>query len=239
LLVSGIGGLAVVLLALMAAPSLTDGELAGQGLPYVITAVFGDPLGRIFLADVAVAVIVCTLTIQAGTIRLIFAMARDNALPWSGRLSRVNKRTGTPVAAAIVSGVLAAGLLLLNLGNPSVFTAITGTSVVVVYLAYLMVTGPLLIRRLRGKMPAEPGLFSLRGWALPVNIAAAAYGALMIVNIGWPRAAIYDVAGTGEWWLLLFPIEFVAAALLIGWAYWRFATRTATAVAPVPVLEEG
>jgi hypothetical protein len=63
---------------------------------------------------------------------------------------------------------------------------------------------------------------------LPINIAAVAYGLLMIVNIAWPRAEIYDLAETGSWWALLFPMEFVAAAALIGWFCWR---RTS----PVPV----
>ncbi|WP_290057490.1 amino acid permease [Amycolatopsis solani] len=229
-LVSGIGGLAVVLTALMAAPSLTDGQLAGHGLPYVITAVFGDTLGRVFLADVAIAVVVCTLTIQTGTVRLIFAMARDGALPGSARLSSVNPRTGTPVAPALVSGVLAIALLLLNVGNPTLFSTITGTSVVVVYLAYLLVTGPLLVARLRGRFPAEPGRFSLGRWGVPLNGAAVLYGVAMVVNIGWPRAEIYDVAGSGAPWMLLFPIEFVGGALVIGWLCWL-------RLRPAPALE--
>lgn len=222
LLISGVGALAVVLVALMAAPSLTDGNLAGRGLPYVITSVFGETFGRIFLADVAVAVVVCTLTIQTGTIRLFYAMARDNALPFSARLSRVNERTGTPIAPAVVSGALAIALLLLNLGNSTLFATITATSVVLVYLAYLLVTTPLLGKRLRKQFPApQPGWFSLGRWALPVTIAAVAYGALMIVNIAWPRGEIYDLAGTGSIWMLLFPIEFVVVAVLVGWLYWR------------------
>ncbi|WIX97734.1 amino acid permease [Amycolatopsis mongoliensis] len=235
-LVSGIGGLAVVITALMAAPSLTDGQLAGHGLPYVITAVFGDPLGRVFLADVAVAVVVCTLTIQTGTVRLVYAMARDGALPASTRLSSVSSRTGTPVAPALVSGGLAIGLLLLNFGNPTLFSTITGTSVVVVYLAYLLVTGPLLVNRLRGRFPAEPGLFSLGRWGVPVNGAAVLYGIAMIVNIAWPRPEIYDVTGSGAPWMLLFPIEFVGGALVIGWLC---RPRPRRAPALEPVLERG
>jgi amino acid transporter len=239
LLVSGIGGLAVVLFALMAAPSLTDGQLAGQGLPYVITAVFGTTLGPVFLADVAVAVVVCTLTIQTGTIRLIYAMARDGALPGSRRLAKVNPRTGTPVAPAVLSGVLAIGLLLLNLGNPTVFSTITATSVVIVYLAYLLVTGPLLSKRLRKRLPAgQSGWFSLGRWAIPINVAAVVYGFAMIINIAWPRGEIYDLGGTGSPWMLLFPIEFVAAALLIGWLCWlrvRPSAETAAAAVPEPV----
>jgi amino acid transporter len=206
----------------MAAPSLTDGQLAGQGLPYVITAVFGSTLGPIFLADVAVAVVVCTLTIQTGTIRLIYSMARDGALPGSRRLAKVNSRTGTPVAPAVLSGALAIGLLLLNLGNPTVFSTITATSVVIVYLAYLLVTGPLLAKRIRGQVPApKEGWFSLGRWGILANAVAVLYGLAMIVNIAWPRAEIYDLAGTGSPWMLLFPIEFVAAALLVGWVCWR------------------
>jgi urea carboxylase system permease len=222
LLVSGIGGLAVVLFALMAAPSLTDGRLGGQGLPYVITAVFGGTLGPVFLADVAVAVVVCTLTIQTGTIRLIYAMARDGGLPGSRRLAKVSPRTSTPVGAALLSGVLAILLLLLNLGNPTVFSTITATSVVIVYLAYLLVTGPLLVKRLRKRLPvARSGWFSLGRWGTLINTAAVGYGLAMIVNIAWPRAEIYDLGGTGSPWMLLFPIEFVAVALLIGWLCWR------------------
>lgn len=233
LLVSGVGGLAVVLFALMAAPSLTDGALAGQGLPYVITAVFGDLLGKVFLVDVAVAVVVCTLTIQTGTVRLMYAMARDNALPFSRKLAAVHPRTGTPVLAAVVCGAVAIGLLLLNVGNAGIFSAITATSVVVVYLAYLLVTTPLLLNRLRGKVPVpEAGQFSLKRWGLPINIAAVAYGLLMIVNIAWPRAEIYDVAGSGSLWALLFPLEFVVAAIVVGW-FCRRATLSTTPLAPV------
>ncbi|RJQ82016.1 amino acid permease [Pseudonocardiaceae bacterium YIM PH 21723] len=223
--VSGIGGLAVLLCALMAAPSLTDGQLAGKGLPYVITSVFGDGLGRIFLADVAVAVVVCTLAVQTGAIRLMYAMARDRALPGSARLSRVSPRTGTPALPALLTGAVAIGLLVVNLGNPTLFGAITGTSVVIVYLAYLLVTAPLLVARLRGPLPEHPEYFSLGRWGLPVNVAAVGYGLLMMLNIGWPRPEIYDVAGTGSMLMLLFPVEFVLVALIVGRLCWRSAVR--------------
>ncbi|MBB5804719.1 urea carboxylase system permease [Saccharothrix ecbatanensis] len=225
LLVSGVGGLLVVLFALMAAPSLTDGRLGLEGLPYVITAVFGDVAGRIFLVDVAIAVVICTLTIQTGTVRLLFAMARDGALPGSARLAKVHPRTGTPVLPAVVCGAVAIGLLLLNVGNAGIFSAMTATSVVVVYLAYLLVTVPLLGHRLRGTATTDG--FSMGRWGLVVNIGAVVYGLAMVVNIAWPRAEVYDLGGTGSWWALLFPLEFVAAAVLVGWVAWRRTRRPA------------
>ncbi len=55
---------------------------------------------------------------------------------------------------------------------------------------------------------------------------------MMIVNIAWPRAEIYDLAGTGSAWALPFPLEFVGAALLIGLLCRR--RRTALVPSPVP-----
>ncbi|MFI9824363.1 amino acid permease [Streptomyces sp. NPDC052013] len=226
LALSGMIGLALLLLSLMAAPSLTDGELATIGLPYIIASVFDETLGKILLADVALAVMVCTLTIQTGTVRLFYAMGRDGMLPCSTFLAKVNARTGAPVWPAVISGVLASGMLLVNLGNPTLFAVLTGTSVVVVYMAYLLITAPLLLQRLRGRYPsAEPGQFSLTRYGLAINLAAVTYGLLMAVNIAWPRHEVYDPAGSGQWWSLLFPVEFVAAATCAGWMCWLFKRR--------------
>ena len=57
------------------------------------------------------------------------------------------------------------------------------------YLAYLCVTGPLLLRRLRGTWPTpEHGpYFSLGRWGMLVNVFAVVYGAIVAFNIAWPR----------------------------------------------------
>lgn len=113
-------------------------------------------------------------------------MTRDGQLPLSRRLARVNPRTSMPSAPAVVVGVLAAGLLLL---------------------AYAMVTGPLLVARLRGRLTTdgtdETGnrLFSLGRWREPVNALALLYGLVMTVNLARPRGG-YDPAG-GHWCFLV------------------------------------
>ena len=43
----------------------------------------------LFLADVVFAVFVCALAVHAGTVRLVFAMARDNNLPFATWLGHV------------------------------------------------------------------------------------------------------------------------------------------------------
>ncbi|MFJ8362528.1 amino acid permease [Streptomyces sp. NPDC093984] len=232
-----LGGL-IVLGGILAAPSLTDGRLGTDGLSYVLTSSLGDGVGRVLLADVVVAIAVATLAIQTAACRMLFSMARDGRLPFARRLARVNPRTGMPSAPAVVVGVLATALLLLDFASPDAFLAIGTTCIVMLYLAYAMVTGPLLLRRLRGGFPAggtdEVGapLFSLGRWGIPVNALALLYGLLMTVNLAWPRAAVYDPTG-GHWYFRWFTLLFLTATVAVGAAYRAFRRRTPVS-APVP-----
>ncbi len=111
-------------------------------------------------------------------------------------------------------GVVALAILVVNVGQAQLFAVITSVAVVVVYLAYLLVTVPLLVRRCQG-WPVQRGTsaeraFRLGRWGVPVNAAAVLYGAAMVVNIAWPRGAVYDPAGSGQWYLRYF------AELLVG-----------------------
>jgi urea carboxylase system permease len=228
LTVAGVGGALVLLAGLMAAPSLTDGNLSTVGLPYVLTSQLSDPVAKVLLVDVAIAICVCTLAIQTAATRMMFSMSRDGALPFSDRLARVSARTGAPILPAIVVGLLAAGLLAVNVGDPSVFTALTSVCIVMLYLAYLMVTVPLLFRRMRGwSASSDAGGFSLGRFGIAVNAVAVVYGGLMVMNIGWPRASVYDVAG-GHWYLQWFAPLFVAATLLVGGLAFAATRRGAT-----------
>ncbi|GAA1193321.1 amino acid permease [Pseudonocardia alaniniphila] len=211
LLVSGIGGALMLLTALMAAPSLTDGRLATEGLPYVMTAVLGTFWGKVLLIDVAIAIVVCTLAIQTAGSRLVFSMARDGQLPAATHLAHVDPRRGTPVWPSVVIGALAVGLLAINIGNAALFTTLSSVCIVMIYLAYLLVSVPTLIARLRGRFTAnEPGLFSLGRWGVPINIVAVLYGAAMVVNLSWPRSEVYDPTGEHPW------LTFSAPAVVIG-----------------------
>lgn len=220
-LASGLGGGFLIVAALMAAPSLTDGKLGVEGLPYVLTSRLGTTTGKLLLLDVAFAVCVCTLAIQTAAARMIFSMARDHVLPFSAQLATVSPRTGTPLLATVVPGVGAAVCLLVNVGNAGLFLGLASVCIMLLYIAYLMVTVPLLLRRLKGRaLPDgvdEDGrpLFSLGRAGLAINVVAVAYGALMTVNLAWPRASVYDPAGEG-WYLHYLPLLAVGVTAVAG-----------------------
>jgi urea carboxylase system permease len=241
LVVSGIGGALLLIAALMAAPSVSDGNLSTGGLPYVLTSRLGTGVGKALLIDVAVAIAVCTLAIQTAATRLSFSMSRDGVLPWSARLATVNKRTGTPILPAVLIGVVSIAILFVNIGQAQLFTAVTGVSVVVVYSAYLLVTVPLLVRRLAGwpgTAHDDPAAtrFSLGRAGIAINALAVLYGLFMAVNIAWPRAAVYDPAG-GHWYLTWFAELFLAGVLVVGALAYLARNRQTRAAAPAgPVV---
>jgi amino acid transporter len=200
----------------MSVPNLKDPMIGNSsgGLQYIVEQVMWGPLGKIFLACIVVAVTVCALAVHTAAIRLTFAMARDNALPFGERLAKVNAKTQTPIIPAILIGVIASLILVVNVGQPKIFTVLTAIAVIMIYLAYLMVTGPLLMKRLHGQWPpadlAAGGYFTMGRWGLLVNIVAVAWGAGMALNLAWPREAVYGSPWYNTWG------AFVYIAIILG-----------------------
>jgi urea carboxylase system permease len=217
-----IGGL-ILLFAILAAPDLADPAIGENGLQYIILAVLGGPIGSVFLVTVVIAVTVCALAVHTAGIRLMFAMARDNALPAAARLAKIDPKRKTPVIPAILIGVVAVLILVVNIGSPEIFTAVTSVAIIMIYIAYLLVTGPMLVKRLRGQYGPDAkaaGYFTLGRWGLPVNIVAVVWGALMALNLAWPREDVY-----GEGLLAWTAFIFIGAVVLIGLAWYRFKGR--------------
>lgn len=214
-----IGG-AILVFAVMAAPNLQDpalGESSG-GLQYIVEQVMWGPLGKIFLACIVIAVTVCCLAVHTAAIRLTFAMARDNALPFGERLATVNPKTQTPIVPAVTIGIIAVIILVLNIANTQIFTVLTSIAIIMIYLAYLMVTGPMLKKRLQGQWPpkdlAEGGYFTMGRWGLPVNIFAVVWGVGMALNLAWPRAAVYGEPWYNTWGAFVYIGVILSAGLL-------------------------
>ncbi|WP_405164132.1 amino acid permease [Nocardia sp. NBC_01499] len=199
-----IGG-AILVFAVMAAPDLDDPQIGSSsgGLQHIVEEVMWGPLGTIFLCCIVIAVTVCSLAVHTAAIRLTFAMARDNALPFGEKLARVHPKTQTPVVPAILIGVLAALILVVNIGQPKIFTVLTSIAIIMIYLAYLMVTGPMLKKRLRGQWPpkelAEGGYFTMGRWGIVVNIIAVVWGVGMALNLAWPRQSVYGTPWYNTW----------------------------------------
>ena len=196
---AGLAGFLVILFGEMSVPNIHASQLGTSGLPYLVKATLGGTIGNVFLIDSLIAITVCSLAVHAGGIRMIFTMGRDNRLPYASAIAKVHGKSKTPLVPSIVIGVITILLLVLNVGNQRAFFVLISDAIIMFYLAYMCVTGPLLIARLRGKWPTpEHGpYFKLGRWGLPVNLLAVIFQIGVMVNLAWPRPAVY---GADHWY---------------------------------------
>ncbi len=243
-----IGGV-FLLATLMAIPNLSTAVKGAWGPVNIIEANFSHPFATIYLLVVSAAIFVCCLSILAATIRLAFGMARDNNLPFSRPLARVSPRLHTPVWTCVVVGLIAAIPFIQFAGATTIAIAATA----MIYLSYLLANLAVLRDRLRG-WPRTSAPFKLRRWGLVLNIVALLYGAAMLVNFAWPRAASnpepnqtvlagVQLVNFHMGWLNKIPIlwSVLVFVLVIGVIYYlavgrskEFAAVTAPADEPVP-----
>jgi amino acid transporter len=214
---AGTMGFLLILFGTMAvSDKLFPAGLGAGGLALITKDVLGSFWGDVFLWDCALAIFVCCLAIHAMSVRILFAMARDNNLPAGDKLASVSGTRRVPVVPAVLVGAIAIAILALNIANPYAVTIVLGLGIIYMYLAYLGVTIPLFQRRLEGwpsNLPtANQGLFRLGGWALVTNGVAILYGAAMVINLAWPRDYFY---GT-KWYQQYGPILGVVLALGAG-----------------------
>jgi urea carboxylase system permease len=222
---AALAGALLMLCSLMSATDFEQLARSDAGLPHTVMSALGTDVGKWFLWDVIFAIVVCSLAVHTGTVRLMFSMARDNNLPFGPVLAHVSPVSRIPIAPALVAGILAAAILLVNLNIPGFVDLIAPVAIIWANLAYLLVTGPLLLRRLQGwprrANTESPPFFHLGKWGLWVNLLAVAWGVITIVNIGWPRAEIYGE----EWYQRYGAILYTFALVIVGSIYYGLVQR--------------
>jgi amino acid transporter len=170
----------------------------GGGVPFILGQL-SEGMQDFLLCLIIFAFFSCGTSIQGAGSRLAFSFARDGALPASGWVSRVHDRFRTPVNA-LISGALITVLFVLLVflspdhnvkilfitypANTSVLVSLVSFGVSGIYLSFLLAVIGSLIAHSRGWVPE--GAFRLGRWTWPVLIAAAAYLALMLINIVAP-----------------------------------------------------
>jgi urea carboxylase system permease len=228
-----LGGL-ILLFAILSVTDINSEQIGTGGLQFVVLDVLGGVVGRIFLITVVIAVTVCALAVHTATIRMMFAMARDNNLPAGSRLARVDPRTRTPIIPAVLTGLLAIAILVVNINQPQIFLVLTSVAIIMIYVAYLLVTIPMLMARLGGRWsatdPSGRGYFSLGRFGLPINIIAVVWGLGMALNLAWPRRAVYNAVEPFHWYLQWGAFLFVGIVFFGGLAYYLLVQRHRTGV---------
>lgn len=132
---SGIGGFLLLAAFLLSISDLTAIQASKYPLLDVIRSRAGAAATSAFLLLILVSIFACGVASMAATTRLVFALARDNMLPGSGFLSRVQTAHQTP-RNAILSVWLLTCLVVLALERLAWLDVITSVATVAGYLGY-------------------------------------------------------------------------------------------------------
>ena len=169
---------------LVAIPDMGEAVAGFFGPTTIIDSVLSDALTVIYLLVVVASIFVCCMAILTSTIRLAFGMARDDQLPFSKSMAKVNPRLHTPVATCIIVGALAAVPFIQFAGASTIAVGATAS----IYFSYLL--GNLAFMRARAKgWPKTRAPFSLGVWGKVVNVVAILWGAAMLLNFLTPSSA--------------------------------------------------
>ncbi len=195
--------------ALDAAATLSN---AGPPVQIWIDAV-GETGGLLILFLVIGAQFYCGMSSVTANSRMIYAFARDGAIPASGFWHRINHRTRTPTNSIWLAAIGAFILGLPYLYSPVAYAAVTSIAVIGLYVAYV---APVFLRLRAGKR-FEAGPWTLGRWSRPVGILATLWVIFIFVLFMLPQFQPIDIQ-TFNYTPVVFLIVLGGAAL------WYFAS---------------
>ncbi|OAQ98288.1 hypothetical protein LLEC1_02077 [Akanthomyces lecanii] len=162
------------------------GDPTGYPGIWVIRQSMGQPWLNILLVVVLVLQVFGGLSYFAAVSRDLFAFARDNGLPFSKWLAKVDSKRQIPTNAYIFSAGSSILLSLLYLGSDVAFYAIVSLSGIALLQCYLFSIGCMMWRRTFHPDTLPPARFPLGRWGLPINTAAVIFACWSLFWVLWP-----------------------------------------------------
>src|SRR5215472_8756920 len=223
---SGVLGMIALIGFTVAIPSISAVEK--PGLPLLVIAGYWLPswLVKVFIAFVIFSMFAILVVGAGAQARLVYSLSRDNMLPFSGQLRKVNRRSQTPLIALLVFAVIDLGVMWYGYLQTSAFLTLVGATAIIPYIIYFLITVAYSVTN--KTTDSNPGAFTLGRWAWPVIIFVLAYSALIIfvLSVPGPFHAADKVVGYGAG---------VAAVWYFAALIWRLRRGTA-GVKPVEEL---
>jgi len=171
----GLGFLYAFVFAIALSYAITDiSQLQGGINTYPLAGIYqqatqsaGATFGLLFI--LFLTSFCCCLGTVLTNSRTYWALARDNAVPFSSFFGRVNESLSCPVEATIFVSVVATGLGAIPLGSSSAFLALTGSFIVLTTVSYAI---PFTANMITGRKYFPAGPFHLGRLGNVINLIA-------------------------------------------------------------------
>ncbi|GAB7356353.1 hypothetical protein MBLNU459_g7142t1 [Dothideomycetes sp. NU459] len=212
--VNGIMGLIMMVTLVFAMPNVQDALHDPTSFPfmYVLRQALPDQGVIIMTVLMMFLLMMGNISYQASTARQTFAFARDNGLPFSKWISRVDPKLMIPANAVILSTVCTLLLSLINIGSSSAFNAIISLQNVAQMGTYAISLSCVFYRRLTAPHLLPRARWSLGRWGIWINGVAIVYTWQIFFWCFWPNATPVTLK-TFNWAPVVFMVTLVASLI--------------------------
>lgn len=176
-------GLAVIL-AIADPAAVMSGEVADP-VAAVLVAALGEGPAKVAQVLFAIGFLASFLALQTAGSRVIWAYARDKALPAHKQLSKISAGATIPTNAVLVASVVGAVILGVSQLAPNFYSLLINFTTGGFYLSFLFPLIGFLIVVMSGKW--KPGPFSFGGKIKLISVLSVIWAVFMFFNISWPR----------------------------------------------------
>ncbi|MDA8195153.1 MAG: amino acid permease [Thermaerobacter sp.] len=211
--ISGVVGYLLLLAMMAAVPSLGKTLAASNAVLYVLTTGLGSVAGTLLFVVALVAMFFCGMSSVTANSRMIYAFARDNGLPASASLKKLNG-IRSPMNAIWLAVVLAFLLAVPALWSTVVYSAVTSIGVIGLFISYVI---PAFLKLLYPHR-FVPGPWSLGRWGRVVGWLSVLWVAFICVLFSLPVTGPITAANfnytpvvLGVVLLILLPVYFLRA----------------------------
>lgn len=159
---------------------------------YILTENLGAGLGGLFGGAIAIAMSFCGLSSVASAGRMLYAFARDDGMPGSGWLKKVNHQYRTPANSliAMVVGAFVLTIVAFLAGGGTAIVIVTAISTIFLYAAY----GITIYLGLTTKEWIGHRVWSLGRWSRPIAMIALFWVIVLMVLFSFPTSGNISIS---------------------------------------------
>lgn len=181
--ISGVLGMFTLFAVGLTIPDVGKAAASPTPIAYIAEYWLGSFWAKFFVVFIIYSVFALIVVSVAAMARLVFSLARDNMLPASGWLVKVNDTTKTPVNAIVTVTVFFIAVMLFAARFPTSYAILIASTPILAYTGYLIITLAYAIRR--HKIAHLPTAFDLGRWAPVVFTLTIIWlvGALLILTL--------------------------------------------------------
>ncbi|KAF2004153.1 amino acid transporter-like protein [Amniculicola lignicola CBS 123094] len=188
--INGAMGFGILLAVLFCMGDPEEAVVSPTGFPFIDIFVYGTGSisGGTGLTAIVLSINIFSVTaVLATASRMLWAFSRENGLPFSNIIARVDTRTRLPLYAIGVTCAINVCLSLINIGSTQAFQAFISLLIASYYSAFLIAAGVMLRKRLTGEDKTLPwGPFRLGKAGIPVTVVAMLYTIIGTFFSFWP-----------------------------------------------------